>query len=310
VSGTPRAPILVTGATGQVGAELLRTLAPLGTVLACDRRRLDLGDPDAIRRVLRELAPGLVVNAAAYTAVDRAEEEPHLAHAINALAPGVIAEELARRGGALVHLSTDYVFDGESSRPYREDDRCAPINVYGRSKRAGEEAALSAGGAVLVVRTSWVYGLRGRNFLLAIQRLARSRERLQVVADQVGSPTWSRALAEAIAQLLARLGTDPGRLREHTGLLHLCCAGQASWFDLARAILAATAGTGQVTVEPIDTAGYPTRAARPRYSVLDCRRAAERLGIRMPPWEQALEQALEDQRIARESLTEPAAARA
>ncbi len=198
--------ILITGTNGQVGFELLRSLAGLGTVIAAGRDELDLADPDAIRRTLRDTKPGLIVNAAAYTAVDKAEAEPELALAINGVAPGILAEEAKRLGAALIHYSTDYVFDGSKGAPYTEDDAPRPISAYGRTKLAGEHAIQAVGVPHLILRTSWVYGARGSNFLLTILRLAKEREELSIVDDQIGAPTWSRAIAMATAGILERLG--------------------------------------------------------------------------------------------------------
>lgn len=283
--------IVLTGPRGQIGFELRRALAPLGRVVACDRERLDLAEPDSIRRVLDEIRPTLVVNAAAYTAVDDAESEPALAMAVNAEAPGVLAEETRRLDAGLVHYSTDYVFPGTAERPYREDDPTAPLGVYGTSKRSGEEAIGAVGAGAMILRTGWVYGRRGRNFLLTVERLARERERLTIVDDQVGAPTWCRLVAEATAQLLV-----PGRgalaayLRERGGLYHLSCAGSVSWCGFARRILAMRGA--DTVVEAIETRDYPTPAARPAYSVLDNSRVAAEHGIHMPDWEEALALAL------------------
>nr|WP_255210519.1 dTDP-4-dehydrorhamnose reductase [Methylogaea oryzae] len=196
--------ILLTGKDGQVGWELQRALAPLGKVVAVGRDALDLADADGIRRVVRDVAPRLIVNAAAYTAVDKAESEPELAMAINGIAPGILAEEARRLGAGLIHYSTDYVFDGAKQGEYAEDDTPNPVSVYGQTKLAGERAVSSSGAEHLIFRTSWVYGLRGRNFLLTMLRLARERAELRVVADQVGAPTWSRMIAEATAIVVAR----------------------------------------------------------------------------------------------------------
>jgi dTDP-4-dehydrorhamnose reductase len=203
--------ILLTGPTGQVGWELRRSLAPLGVVTALDRTALDLTDADGLRRVVREVRPALIVNAAAYTAVDRAESEPDLAMAVNGLAPGILAEEGKRVGAALVHFSTDYVFDGRKAGAYVEDDAPAPVNVYGATKLAGERAMEAVGAPHLILRTSWVYGARGANFFLTMRRLARERPELRIVDDQTGAPTWCRMIAEATAQIIARERPGPGR---------------------------------------------------------------------------------------------------
>ena len=295
MSGGPR--ILLTGAAGQVGWELRRTLAPLGEVVAPPRAALDLRDAEALRRCVAEVCPAAVVNAAAYTAVDRAEEEPGAARAINAVAPGVLAEAAARAGALMVHYSTDYVFDGTGSRPYRESDPTAPLGVYGCTKLEGEEAIAGAGGAHLVFRTSWVYGTRGHNFLRTVLRLVREREELRVVDDQVGAPTWSRMLAEATAAVLARCRSrgrfvlEPGA----SGVYHATGGGETSWHGFAQALVDADPAAHEHVcrvVHPISTAEYPTPARRPAYSVLDSDRLQAAFGVRLPHWREQLELAL------------------
>lgn len=270
--------ILLTGRRGQVGWELERSLSPLGAVVGCDHAALDLADPDRIRALLRELRPAVVVNAAAYTAVDKAETETEQAFAINGSAPGVLAEEAKRLGALLVHYSTDYVFDGTKAAPYTEADTPNPLNTYGRSKLAGEQAIRQVDGEYLILRTSWVYGLRGNNFLRTIMRLAETRPLLRVVGDQVGAPTWCRSIAETTAALLAR--NDGPR-----GLFHLTAGGETSWHGFASAIVAALPSTA--TVERIATVDYPLPARRPANSRLDCARLRE-LGIALPSWESQL----------------------
>ena len=286
--------ILLTGGTGQVGWELARALAPLGRVVAPGRAGLDLADADGVRRAFRDSAPALVVNAAAHTAVDRAEGEPELARALNAVAPGVLAEEAARAGVPIVHFSTDYVFDGSGSAPYTEVDATAPLGVYGRTKLEGERAVAAAGGAHLVLRTSWVYGTRGHNFLRTMLRLARERDELRVVADQVGAPTWSRMLAEATAAILApfRAGNGWEIPREVSGVYHLAARGSTSWHGFAEAILAADPARAEQRarrVVPIASEEYPTPAPRPRYSVLNSERAERVFGVALPDWREQLE---------------------
>jgi dTDP-4-dehydrorhamnose reductase len=279
-AGRPR--ILVTGAGGQLGFELGHWLAACGDVVAVDRPEIDLADPDAIRRGVREIAPRLIVNAAAYTAVDRAETEAELAHALNARAPEVLADEARKSGAALIHYSTDYVFDGAADRPYAEDSPTAPLNVYGATKLAGERAVLGSGADALVLRTSWVYGLRGANFLLTMRRLAAQRDELRIVADQTGTPNWCRELARATARIVA---DGLPALAARKGLYHLSSTGSTTWFDFARAIL----GEGVPTrVLPIATADYPTPARRPRYGVLDTGRFERTFGFGLPPWRDAL----------------------
>jgi dTDP-4-dehydrorhamnose reductase len=271
--------ILLTGRNGQVGWELERALAPLGEIIATDRATLELADPDAIRRVAREAKPELIVNAAAYTAVDQAESEPELAMRINAVAPGVLAEEAQRLGAWLIHYSTDYVFDGSSKRPYVEGDATNPINAYGRSKLAGEQAIAASGARHLILRSSWVYGQRRRNFLLAILQRAQSGAPLRVVDDQIGAPTWCRQIAEATARIVAGR-SDVG------GIYHLSAGGETTWCGFARAIVA-LAGI-DAEVRPIATAEFPTAAERPRYSVLDCAKLARDFGAALPDWRDGL----------------------
>ena len=279
--------LLLLGADGQIGFELRRTLAPLGRVVARGRVGADLSDPDGLRAVVRELQPAVIVNAAAHTAVDRAESEPELAERVNGTAPGVLAEEAARLGAALVHYSTDYVFDGGSRTPYREDDPTGPLNAYGQSKLAGEQAVRAVGGAHLILRTSWVYGAHGRNFYLTVRRLAAERDELRIVDDQTGAPTWSRMIAEATAQILAACGTEPAALAERAGLYHLSAGGETTWCGFARAVVAALPGR-QPAVTPIATADYPLPARRPVYSRLDCARLAATFGLRLPDWQDSL----------------------
>jgi len=269
--------ILLTGRGGQVGWELERSLAPLGQVTAPDLATLDLADADATRRTVRAAKPDVIVNAVAYTAVDKAESERDLAHAINATAVGVLAEETKRLGALLVHYSTDYVFDGTKGTPYVEDDAPNPLNVYGASKLAGDRAIAASGCRFLILRTSWVYGLRGSNFMLTMLRLARERPELQVVDDQIGAPTSSLAIARATAQLLQR-GAG--------GLYHLSAAGAVSWCGFARAILA-RAGIA-TPVSAIRTEDYPTPAKRPRNSRLDCSRLRKDFDLALAPWEDQL----------------------
>jgi dTDP-4-dehydrorhamnose reductase len=269
--------ILLTGATGQVGWELRRTLAPLGEVRALDRFGLDLADVPTLVASVRALQPDVIVNSAAYTAVDKAESERDLAFAVNATAPRVLAEEARRIGAYLVHYSTDYVFDGEKSAPYAEDDPTGPINVYGESKLAGEVAIRASGCRHLILRTSWVYGPRGKNFYLTMLRLARERPELRVVDDQVGAPTSSLAIARATADLIGK-GAQ--------GLYHMTAAGETSWCGFARAILA-RAGLATPVVA-IATSEYPTPARRPRNSRLDCSKLLREHAVALAPWEEQL----------------------
>jgi dTDP-4-dehydrorhamnose reductase len=277
-----RPTILVTGANGQLGHELALLLLPHGEVIATDRARLDLADPDAIVSAVRSAKPALIVNAGAYTSVDQAETEAALAHAINGRAPGVLAEEAKRAGAVLIHYSTDYVFDGTRRTPYPEDAPTGPLNVYGASKLAGERAIAMIGGRALVFRTSWVYGLRGRNFLLTIRRLAAERDELRIVADQIGVPNWCRALAEATVRVVA-MGLPA--LADRAGLYHVSSTGCASWWDFARAIVG---NAEKPRIVPISTAEYPLPAKRPAYGVLATERFATAFGFALPDWRDAL----------------------
>ena len=290
--------ILVTGRDGQVGFELIRSLSGKGQVIAVGREQMDLSRPDAIRRVVREISPDLIVNTAAYTAVDQAESEPELAMAVNGVAPGILGEESKRLGAALIHFSTDYVFDGSKTEPYAEDDAPCPINVYGRTKLAGERAIQAVDVPHLILRTSWVYGMRGKNFLLTILRLAQERDELRIVDDQIGAPTWSRALAEATQGILARLGYGkPGFIEdcaEHGGVYHLSAAGQTTWHGFAAAILeqAASKEIGLIdrvpALRPISSEEYPVPARRPSYSVLGNAKLERAFGVAMPDWKDSL----------------------
>lgn len=292
--------ILLTGKDGQVGWELRRTLAPLGEVVAFGRRELDLAQPDQIRARVREVRPSLIVNAAAYTAVDRAEEEPDLAMAVNGIAPGILAEEAQRLGAGLVHYSTDYVFDGAKRSPYVEDDETNPLNSYGRTKLSGETAIEQVGGLFIILRIGWVYGLRGRNFVRAILRLAAERSELRVVDDQVGTPTWSRTIAEVTAQVLARCS----EFAEVSGTWHLASQGSTTWYGFAEALLerAGPLVSHMPRLVAIRTEEYPTKAVRPAYSVMATGKLASRLGLELPPWDRVLELVMDE---AREQSARP-----
>ncbi|MEP6656600.1 MAG: dTDP-4-dehydrorhamnose reductase [Betaproteobacteria bacterium] len=275
--------ILLLGAAGQLGHELHRSLAPLGDVIARSHTELDLADSDAVVAAVREIRPAIILNAAAYTAVDAAETEPERAHAINARAPGLLAEEARHIDAILLHYSTDYVFDGQSRSPYREDAPAAPLNVYGSSKLAGEEAIKATGAHALVFRTSWVYAARGTNFLLTIRRLAAECPELRIVADQIGTPNWARTLAEATARVV-----DSGApaMRERSGVYHLSSEGSASWFDFARAIVGDAI---KPRVVPITSAEFPRPAQRPAYAVLDTSKFRAAFGFALPSWRAELE---------------------
>lgn len=287
--------ILLTGRTGQLGYELQRSLQGLGEVIAPDRAELDLADLDALRGAIRRIRPDLIVNPAAYTAVDKAESEPALAMCLNRDAPAIMAEEARQLGAAMIHYSTDYVFDGTKQGAWLEEDATNPLSVYGKTKLAGEQAIAAAGIPHLILRTSWVYGMRGRNFLLTMLRLARERDTLRVVNDQFGAPTWSRTIAEVTAHIVAqavaaqRSAAAPDRDWWHTrsGVYHLTAQGRTSWHDFTAAILARAALETSPTLIPVSTADYPTQAVRPANSSLCCDRFMQTF-CGLPDWEAAL----------------------
>ena len=288
---------LVLGSTGQIGWELMRCLQPLGRVVAADRHAFDLQDHDGLRRGIAALQPDVIVNAAAYTEVDRAETEHAVAYRANAEAPAALATAAARSGALLVHYSTDYVFDGSNSEPYCESDASAPLNRYGEAKLAGERAVLAAGVRHLILRTSWVYGQRGRNFLNTILRLATERDELSVVDDQIGAPTWSRLIAETTAQILARVMAAP--VEFESGVFHLTASGSTSWHGFAcaileRAPLAVSSLLRAKRIRAISSREFPTIARRPPNSRLSCAKLEQRFGLRMPAWQDSLELCLQD----------------
>ena len=292
--------ILLLGAQGQVGFELAQTLAALGRVYpatrdgANDSLRVDLANPPTLDAALHAVDPDLVVNAAAYTAVDRAEDEANLAERVNHWALNVLGAWAARRGALVVHYSTDYVFDGGATRPYREDDATAPLGVYGRSKLAGEDALRESGCQHLILRTAWVYAARGHNFLRTMLRLGRERDELRIVNDQRGAPTSARLLASATSTALAHWRSADAQARVQLGgTYHLCATGECSWFEFAAAIFSASTAAGLIerapALVPIGTADYPTRARRPAYSVLDTGKFQAAFSIHLPHWQQGLE---------------------
>lgn len=287
--------ILLTGKNGQVGWELQRTLASLGDVVAVGHRDMDLTDPDSIRKTIRQVGPDLIVNAAAYTAVDKAESEPDLAMAINGVAPGIIAEEAKRLNAAMAHYSTDYVFDGTKSGPYSEGDIPNPLNVYGRTKLAGERAVQAAGVPHLILRTSWVYGARGKNFLLTMLKLARERSELKIVDDQIGAPTWSRMLAEVISQILAQylspLCRQSASITDVSGVYHVVSEGSTSWCGFARKIFEEASREASFTLPkliPIPATDYPLPAVRPKNSMMSNVKLRQTFGLSIPSWERSL----------------------
>jgi dTDP-4-dehydrorhamnose reductase len=286
--------VLITGAAGQIGFELSRALAH-ADVVALGRDALDLTRPREVERVVMDVRPDVLVNAAAYTAVDRAETEPDLAFAVNAAAPGTMAQCMRRLGGLLVHYSTDYVFDGRKADAYTEEDPTNPLSVYGASKLAGERAVIDSGGAHLVFRTAWIYDLRGRNFLNTMRRLASERPELRVVADQFGAPTWSRWVARATAQVLERCFEDGGARAPldtgWSGVYHMTAAGRTSWHGFASAIvdqLAERGVTPRVPVTAIGTADYPTPAQRPGNAVLSNGKLTRIFGVQPVDWREQL----------------------
>jgi dTDP-4-dehydrorhamnose reductase len=289
--------ILLLGKIGQLGWELHRTLAPLGEVVALDFPEIDLTQPGSLRQIVRDAHPQVIVNATAYTAVDRAETEIETAMAINAHAPGLLSEEAVALGAVLIHYSTDYVFDGTKGSPYLESDAPHPLGVYGRSKLAGEQAVKQAGGISLILRTSWVYSLRRDSFVLKVRQWARQQPTLRVVSDQVSNPTWARMLAEITAQMLAKGGENvTGWLSERGGLYHLAGSGYASRLEWAQAILRYDPQPEEIVTRellPALTADFPTPAQRPLYSALDCEKFYKVFGLRLPAWQDALKLAME-----------------
>ena len=281
---TPSPTILVTGARGQLGRELAVALAALGgNVVALDRTALNLADRDSVVKTVRSIAPGLIVNAGAYTAVDRAEQERDLAFAVNENAPAILALEAKRLNAVVIHYSTDYVFDGTQRTPYDENVTPNPLNAYGESKLAGERAIVASGASAIVLRTSWIYSLRGHNFLLTIRRLASERDELRVVADQTGVPNWARALANATATLVGR---GIPYLADRAGLYHMSSRGHTTWYEFAQAIVGHRA---RARIVPITTAEYPTPARRPAYGVLNSAKFEQTFGLTLPHWETALQ---------------------
>lgn len=283
--------ILLTGKDGQLGQELYPLLSSLGNVVAVGRDTCDLANPEVIRQVVDQTQPNLIINAAAYTAVDKAESEPELAIAINGTAPGILAAEAQRLGATLIHVSTDYVFDGQNNTPYLETDKTHPLGMYGQSKLAGEQAIIATDAHFVILRTAWVYGVGGKgNFVKTMLRLAGVKEELGIVIDQIGSPTWTGDLAQAIVQLIPRLNS------ETYGIYHYTNSGVTSWYDFAVAIFeeAQTLGIPLKIqqVKPITTAEYPTPAQRPAYSVLSNRKISDVLGNYPPHWRQGLRKML------------------
>lgn len=291
--------ILVLGANGMVGWEAVRACAPLGTIIGAGRDRVDIAERAQLVTLLDGQQPDVIINAAAYTAVDQAENEKEAAMRANRDAPAVLGAWARDHHAAVIHFSTDYVFDGTKTSAYAEHDETHPLSVYGESKLLGEHALADSGCAHLILRTSWVYATRGRNFALTMLRLARSRQELRVVSDQHGAPTWARALAQTVAALVARAGATRadvvGQLRDRGGVFHASCGGQTTWHGFARRVLDRVADSQRVctSVQPIASADYPTAAARPRNSVLDNTRLQQQWAVALPAWDAALDMALD-----------------
>ena len=293
VSGTPLK-ILITGQHGQVSRELQQWLQGLGELVVLGRDQLDLANPEQIRQQVRSHRPGLIINAAAHTAVDQAENEPEVAFAINATAPGILAEEAKALGIPLIHYSTDYVFDGSKPAPYTEDDAPNPLGVYGQSKLAGEQAIAAVGGQYLVLRTSWVYSSHGKNFLLTMQRLLQEKPQMRIVADQIGAPTWAGTIANSTRALIERW--QAGQAGDW-GVYHLTAQGETSWFGIAQAIGEQLLAEGKACaeLEGIPASDYPTPAKRPLNSRLDCSRLQQQWHVGQPQWREALRECLAQQ---------------
>jgi dTDP-4-dehydrorhamnose reductase len=289
--------ILLLGNTGQLGWELNRTLLTLGELTALDYPQIDMADPGSIQTTLREQKPNLIINATAYTDVDKAESEPEKAMAINATGPGILAEEALKTGAALIHYSTDYVFDGSKGTAYTEEDQPNPINTYGLSKLRGEQAIQQAGGACLILRTAWVYSMRRPCFVTKVLEWARTRKVLRIVDDQISSPTWARMLAEATAQIIAQgRGESVDYIKEKTGLYHLAGGGSCSRYEWAKEILELDPKKEEQMVKellPAKSSEFPTPARRPLFSALNCDHFNANFGLRLPPWGMALRMAME-----------------
>ena len=283
--------ILITGSKGQLARELQLALAGAGKLLALGHNALDLSDPSQVREQVRLLRPDLIINAAAYTAVDPAESHRELAFAVNARGPQVLAEEAARLGVPLIHYSTDYVFDGRNAEPYTEADVPQPLSVYGASKLAGEQAIQAVGGEYLILRTSWVYSQHGKNFLLTMQRLLQERDSLSIVSDEVGAPTWAATIARATAEMVRKRSAGEAG---PSGLYHLTASGETSWYGFACSIAEQLRQQGRLRAEitPIQSKDYPTAAQRPLNSRLNCARLQSDWGVRLPDWETALHECI------------------
>jgi dTDP-4-dehydrorhamnose reductase len=290
--------IIILGANGQVGHELQQSLKSMGNVIPLDRNKADLGKLDEVKQVLIDLKPDVIVNAAAYTAVDKAEAEPELAMLINGKAPGVIAEVVKTLDALFVHYSTDYVFDGTKNTAYTEDDKPNPINVYGKTKLAGEIAVQKSGCKYLIFRTSWVYSLHGHNFLKTILRLANEREELKIVDDQFGGPTWARTIADKTSECIPLAIENINKNQFKSALYHLTSTGETSWYGFAKNIIEKATNNGQdlkiKKVNPQPTSAYPTPAKRPMYSCLATKKISRDFSIELPDWSSALEECMQE----------------
>jgi dTDP-4-dehydrorhamnose reductase len=279
--------ILLTGKTGQVGGELNNILKDIGEMVSVGREHLDLSKITSIEPAILDIQPDIIINAAAYTAVDKAEEESELAMTLNGIAPGVLAKAAKKIEARLIHYSTDYVFDGRSNTPYREEDTTCPLSIYGKSKLAGEKNIAEAGIPYLILRTSWVYSLQGKSFLRTIKKLAEEKDTLRIVDDQIGAPTWARSIALATRKILKqylRDGSDPSL----SGIFHLTCQGKSSWYDFAKEVLDLSGASQNTQLLPIPTSDYPTTAVRPHYSLLSNDKLKKVFAFEMPHWNDAL----------------------
>jgi len=286
---------LLIGKNGQVGWELNHSLSKLGNVFAVGRNELDLSMPETLGAIIQDIRPDIILNAAAYTDVDKAESEPELAMTVNGISPGVIAREAKKIGAGMIHYSTDYVFDGKATFPYKEENPIYPLNIYGKSKLAGEQAVIQVGIPHIIIRTSWVYSLRNSNFLLTIQKLAQTRNQIKVVDDQTGSPTWARSIAEGTKQILEQSlskSTKIEKLFSCSGVFHMSCSGKTNWFGFANKILEFSGLSKSTELIPISTTEYTTPAVRPRYSLLSNKKLKQVFNQEMPQWQDALKQCL------------------
>ena len=288
--------ILLTGKTGQIGEELNNIVGDLGNLITVDKEQLDLSKPNSIEPVILDIKPDIIINPAAYTAVDKAEEEPDLAMTVNALAPGLLAKAARKVGAGLIHYSTDYVFDGCSEIPYKEEDPPNPLNVYGKTKLAGEKAIAEVGVPFLIIRTSWVYSLHGKNFLKTIKKLAEEKDTIQVVDDQIGAPTWARSIALKTHQILKQclnkkwLETKDSNL---SGIFHVTSQGKTSWHGFAKEVLSMSNTSQNIKLIAIPTSDYPAPAARPHNSLLNNEKIQKVFSIDMPHWEDALKDCMD-----------------